>query len=306
MNISVIITVMATLFIGIAIGYFIRKIKLISQGFSRELSMLVNNVALPAYIVASVLNAERTLSTGMVFALLGFALIGYAVAIAIAFLVTRLPIFPKKDKQLYMFMMMVGNVGFMAMPVISSLYPSEALFFAAVLNMPFNIIVYSLGIYFVSGGSAEIKFSPKMLLTPGVIAAVLAIVIYILDIRTPEILNQAATLVGQMMTPCAMIVLGATLAEIPVREVFNRHAVYVQSAVKLLAVPFLVWLVLRFMISDEVVLGVAVLLFAMPTATNSTMLTLQYGGNYSLASSSVFVSTLLSLITIPVIAALLL
>lgn len=306
MNITVIFNVMATLFIGIAVGYFIRKIKLISQNFSREMSKLVNNVALPAYIIASVLSAEKTLSNGMVFALLGFAAIGYIVAIAVSFLISRLPVFPKQDKSLYMFMMMIGNVGFMAMPVISSLYGAEALFFASVLNMPFNIIVYSLGVYFVSGGKAKLKFTPKMFFTPGVVAAVLAIAIYILDIRMPDIIVDSAALVGQIMTPCAMVVLGATLSEIPVREVFNRPGVYVQSFVKLIVVPVLVWLVLQPLISDEIVLGVAVLLFAMPTATNSTMLALQYGGDYSLASSSVFVSTLLSMVTIPAIAALLL
>ena len=305
MDVRVIIDQMVILFFIMAVGYIANKCKVMTKELNRLLSSLVINVCLPFYIVSSVLTGEKSLSNGMVFAIIGYSIIAYIVVFILALILTRLPCFNNKDKKLYNFMILFGNVGFMGMPVISSIFGGDALFFASVFNMPFNFLVYSLGVYFVSGRGDEFKFSPKLFLNAGVVSSVIAIVLYVCDIHVPDVLCTAISLTGQITTPAAMLVIGSTLATIPVKRIFTNPELYLIAFIRLLLVPIAVWAVLRLIISDPTLLGVGVMLAAMPVATNASLLCLRYGGNEELASNSVFISTVLSLVTIPILSLLL-
>ncbi len=98
-----------------------------------------------------------------------------------------------------------------------------------------------------------------------------------------------------------MLVIGSTLACIPLRDVFSELRIYPLAAVKLLVIPVLARLIFGLVIADRVMLGVLVALSAMPTATNAAMLSMEYGGNEKLASKGVFLTTLFSVATIPLL-----
>jgi len=98
-----------------------------------------------------------------------------------------------------------------------------------------------------------------------------------------------------------MLIVGITLAQVPVRHVFSEWRLYPLAFVKLLVVPFVVWLIFRQFIADELMLGVLVVLSAMPTAANVAMLAIEYKGNSRIASSGVFLTTLLSGATVPLV-----
>jgi predicted permease len=117
----------------------------------------------------------------------------------------------------------------------------------------------------------------------------------------PAILKNTIDLVGGMTTPAAMLILGSTLACIPIKEVFSEIRIYFIAIVKLLIIPVVTWLILRLFVTDHLMLGVLVTLSAMPTATNATLLSMEYDGNEKLASKGVFLTTLLSVLTIPLL-----
>lgn len=303
MEISEIISQMAVLFLLLAIGYGLSRLKVIDGNSGKFLSRLVMNLAMPCTILNSVLSRdnETTGSDAAFFMLM--ILLTFAIAFAIVVPVPRLLRAAREDSGLYRFLIVFGNVGFMGFPVALSIFGEKSAFYVALFNIPFSILAFSVGIIMASGKGDKIK--PGLFINPSLIASLLAILIFFLKIPVPNILAKTAGQLGQLTTPLAMLVIGSTLASIPVTDVFKQWRLYPVTLIKLIIVPVITWLILRLIITDELMLGVLVVLAGMPTATSATMICMEYGGNERLASKGVFITTLFSMVTIPLLALLL-
>ena len=299
MNISAIITQMAVLFIVMAVGYAANKFRVLNNESDKLLSRLVIYIAMPCTILHSVLSGEATASgrDAAVFMLMA------AVSFAVFFLLSApLPLVTrarKNERGILRFMVVFGNVGFMGFPVIQAIFGTRALLYVTIFNVVFSVLCFSVGILMVSGKDG--KLSPKLFLSPTMIASILTVILFYLKPPVPAVLSSAVELVGRLTTPSAMLVLGSTLATIPLKEVFGELRIYPLAVVKLLIVPTATWLILRLFISDPLMIGVLTVLSAMPVATTATMLSMEYGGNEQLASKGIFLTTLLSVATIPLI-----
>lgn len=138
------------------------------------------------------------------------------------------------------------------------------------------------------------------------LSALATLVIALGRLRVPALAGQAIGLLGQITTPAALLIIGSSLAQLPLRSILGGPRVWAVTAVRLLLLPAVLWLILRPLVSDPLILGVAVVIAGMPVASNCTMLCLQYGGDQKLASQGTFLTTLFSLVTIPLLASLLL
>lgn len=300
MDISEIISQMAVLFIILAIGYGLNKLKVLDSNSDKLLTRLVLNLAMPCTIINSVLSRDNVVSGRDTAFFMLMILLTFAIAFALVIPLPMLLKNRKEDSGLYRYLIVFGNVGFMGFPVAMSVFGAESAFYVALFNIPFSLLAFSVGILMVSGSGG--KINPKLFINPSLIAAVLAILIFSLKISVPGIITRTAGQLGQLTTPVAMLVIGSTLAAIPPSEVFGQWRLYPVSFIKLIAVPLITWLVLRLLIDDPLMLGVLVVLAGMPTATSATMICMEYGGNERLASKGVFITTLFSLITIPLLA----
>ena len=122
----------------------------------------------------------------------------------------------------------------------------------------------------------------------------------------PELLMNTLDTLGNVTTPVAMILLGATIASMPFRELFDSWRIYAYTAVKLIVLPAVIFLLLEGLTSlGASVVAVFAVLSGMPTATNTTMVSIEYGGDQKLAAKGIFFTTLLSMVTIPVLTLLL-
>ncbi len=228
-----------------------------------------------------------------------FVFVFFAVTYIIAWPIPRLLKSPREDDGIFRFLLAFGNIAFMGYPVIQSIYGDGALFYVTLLNIPFNLLLFSLGIILTSGKREKLNL--KLFLTPTLFASLVSVLIFAFNIAMPKIIVDASALVGHMTTPGAMLVIGSTLAGIPVRDVFSEKRIYPVVFVKLIIIPVVTWLILRLFITDAQMLGILTIEAAMPTATAAAMLSLQYGGNDKLASKGVFLTTLFSAITIPLL-----
>jgi predicted permease len=231
-----------------------------------------------------------------------FMLLSLAVFLLAFIIVMPLPRLlrsPLSDRGLYRFMVVFGNVGFMGFPVIQSIFGTGAVFYVTLFNIAFSVLCFSVGIIMLSDKGT--KFNPKLLINPTMVVSLLTVLIFYTKLPVPVILKDTVTLVGRMTTPSAMLIIGSTLACISIKEVFSEYRIYMMTFVKLLVVPVLAWLLLRLFVTDRLMLGVLVALSAMPTATNATMLSMEYDGNEQLASKGVFLTTLFSVITLPLL-----
>ena len=141
----------------------------------------------------------------------------------------------------------------------------------------------------------------KDFLTPSLVTALLVIPLATIDFKAPFVVAEAIRLSGSITTPATMIILGVTLAQVPVKDVFTEWRLYPMMILKMVLVPVIAWLVFRQIVTDSFILSILVVLSAMPTAIIVAMLAIEYDNDERLASKGIFLTTLLSCATIPLV-----
>ncbi|MGI6752396.1 MAG: AEC family transporter [Anaerovoracaceae bacterium] len=301
MNMETIITQMSILFTIILLGYIIKKVGIIDEEGDKKISVLLLMVTLPALTMASVMVDEKTLSNQEVGLLFGLAGLMYLFLIGAAFILPKLLAVQEKDVGLFRFMTIFSNIGFMGFPVVRAIFGNEAVFYAAIFNIPFNLLSFTLGIYLITDGKGKGKLDYKFLLHPGIISSILSVIIYLSNISIPKPVVQVFTMVGDVTIPLSMIITGSALAILPIKEVFSDVRIYIFSLIKLLPLPVIFWWILRWFVVNQDILGVSTIMVSMPVAAAASMFATAYDGNKELASKGIFISTLMSLGTIPFI-----
>lgn len=303
MDYTHIISQMLMIFGVILAGFLSARRGIWPQELSRQLSVFVLNVTTPLLILASVMGEGLTFSTDEVLTLMLVAVLNYVVLIGAALLLPLVWHAGSAERRgLQRFMITFGNVTFIGFPVVSAVFGPRAVFYASVLTIPFNMLIFTVGISFVTGYSIRQAFRPQLVFSPCVVASAAAVVLALTGFQAPRPLASFCHLLGDMTIPSALLVIGANLSTIPLRDMAGSRFLYVVAFMKLLFLPLLVLGVFRLLRLDETVSNVAVLLSGMPIAANGIMFCLRYGRDGRLMSQGIFITTLMSLLTIPLLA----
>ena len=300
MDITAISNQMVVLFLLLLVGYAANKLGWMNAAFNKAFSGFIINVTTPALILHSVMGGEKVLTIWEILLLLAVSLISYGVIILLSMVFPKLMRMDRRDGDTFRLMIIFSNTAFMGFPVVAALMGTEALFYAAIFNMPFNFLLYTYGVRLMSGGSAQ-GFDRKTLLSPCVIAATVALILYLSPIKVPDLIVTTLDYLSGITIPGAMLILGSTLALIPLRSVFLDWRIYVLSVLKLAIIPVLVWAVVRVLPLPDMIGKMTVVMWALPVATNCTLLATQYGGDEALSSKGILITTLLSVVTIPIL-----
>lgn len=295
--------VMLTMLCMLAVGVIAARTGVVDGETNRRLSRFAMAVPQCAIILASAMNMQRGLTAGRVLLLLGVGCLMYALLLAVSLAVPRLVGVKKESRGVYSFMGAFGNVAFMGYPILRALYGSDAVFYAALIGIPFNLLAFTVGVRML-GGTAG--FDWRDLFNPALVASLVSVVIIFLPVSWPQPVMEAVNYLGDMIVPLSMIIIGASLGEQRLRDVFTSRRAYAFAPVKLLIAPVVIWAVMRLIVDDPLLLGIVTVEAAMPSATVGVMLSIQYGADERLASQMVFVSTVLSVLTIPLVCWLLL
>ncbi|MBR3289808.1 MAG: AEC family transporter [Clostridia bacterium] len=288
------------LFLVMVTGFVAGKIGIMHETFNRGLSKLVLDITLPAMVISAVINGEHTLTREQVLLLLLLSVVLYVFLILMAWIFTAVLRVPKDKVGLYRYLFIFSNIGFLGFPVVSAVFGESAVFYASVFQIPFCFLTYTLGISLIAGRE-NIHSPVKAALQPGVIAPVLALILYLLNVPVPSLVGDFVKTLGSITTPAASLIVGATIAGLPIRKLMGHWRLYPLSLLKLVAFPLLLWLLLRGIVPDPVMLGVTVILCGMPVASNATMICHEYKGDAQLSAAGVMISTVLSLLTIPLL-----
>lgn len=302
MDILHIITQMLMIFGIVLVGLFAAKRNLWAGDLDRKLSIFIMNISMPALILASVMGKDLAFENSELISLAVVAVVNYIVLIGLAYLIPHLFKVNKARLGISRFMLVFGNVSFIGYPVCDAVFGSKAVFCASVLNIPFNLLVFTIGVSFINGGKAKSAFSPRLILSPCVVASLIAVVIAVARIQMPTPVGEWFHLLGDLTTPCALLIIGSSLSHIPVRDMLGNRFVYSMTLLRLFILPLAVGGVLALMGVNPFVSDVAVVLSAMPVATNGIMLCLQYGKDERVMTQGLFFTTLLSVISIPLVA----
>lgn len=204
-----------------------------------------------------------------------------------------------------MFMMIFSNVGFMGMPILQAACGENgatAVFYAAVLNIFFNLGAFTYGVIMIGyGETITTSLNLKSLLSPGILCSVIAIIVYALNLHFPATVENAMSTVGNLTSPLAMILVGSTLASMKLKEIFNEWRIYIFALIKQFILPLMLYPVFRFFITDDLLFNVMFIEFLMPIANIALMLATEYKLDYKFVSKTIFIATVMSLITIPLV-----
>lgn len=294
-----------TLFLLILVGWGVRRLGLFTDEVTTGVSRFLVNVALPALVIDSMqLPFDPALAReGGMLALAAGAF--YAGAILFALVFPRLIRARPEERPVFAFLVVFANTGFMGYPVVNAIWGEKAVFLAAIYNLLFSLLIFTVGVLLLTGAKAGWKeVSPRVLLSPGIVSVAVGLWLFLLSVQLPEVIGGPIAMLGALTTPLSMIVIGALLARLDPRTIFGNPRVYIYAGVRLLLLPLAALVLLRPFVTDPLVLGVCVVLAAMPGATNAALFAEEYGVNPELASQAVFITTLFCIATIPWIAGL--
>ncbi|MBQ8804260.1 MAG: AEC family transporter [Tyzzerella sp.] len=293
-----------SLFLIMIVGYIMNKKGIIDDAANVRYTRLILNISLPAQIIKAFIENQGIVSNQVVLMVFGISIAAYAIYGIVGAVFVFLTKVPKRQRGTYMFMMMFGNVGYMGFPVIQAILGDEAMIYAVIFNVVFNVLVYSMGIVLINSNESEAHFEIKKLLNVPFISALISIVLYFTNIKLPDMVMDSLDIMGNMTTPVAMLILGSTIANMPIRELFDEWRIYIFTIFKLAIIPIIAILLMKLVpVESELITGCMIILSATPVATNTTMLAIEYGGDIKLGSKGVFFTTILCMITIPLITA---
>ena len=292
---------MIIILFAIGTGYLAHRLGYLGGEINQKLSRLILNITTPALILSSVVEQESLPDVRELLSILLVSAMFYTVEFAFALEAPRLVGGTPKQLGVWRFSLCFSNVGFIGYPLVTALFGAKGLFYAVMLVLPFNLLNYSLGPLMLSG---KLRFHWKQMFTPCIVVSVLALVIALAHIQLPKLVGEMAGLVGDVTIPLSLLVLGSMLAGMPARQVMASPRLWILSLLRLLVMPAVLSIVLKWLHTDSLVLGVAVAQIAMPVAVNGTMLCLEFHGDADTMAQITFLTTVLSIITIPVAAAL--
>lgn len=292
--------VMVVLFIIVVLGYALCKLGYMGEDFDRKLSSIVVDVTCPLLILSSVMG-ESLPDRTLILPLLGVGFLTYVLLLVFGFFVPRLIAADRDDQGMIGFALMFANVGFIGYPIVSSIFGAKAVFYAALLNMPNTFFIFTAGVMLVNGEYSVRKLNLKLLFSPAMIAAFVAALLVALDVHTPEIVARPVTMVGNITVPAALMIIGSSMARLPLHDIIGSPKVYVASVVRLGVVPLSLFFLFKVCGVNDIVNEINTVVIAMPVASFGTMFCMKYGRNPALMTEMTFITTVGSIFTIPLI-----
>ncbi|MCI1931769.1 MAG: AEC family transporter [Clostridia bacterium] len=286
------------LFVLLGVGFFLRKKKLVSHEARKSIINILIDIFLPCLIIKS-FNIDFSID---LLKETGEALI-FAFAAQIVYVFSSKYLYKMvKDKGRIAVLRagtICSNAAYIGMPVSEGIYGSAGLIFASIECLPLRIFTWTFGtaLFVKTSGKQVIK---TLLTHPCIISVFIGIVLMFLGFPLPKFVISSINSLGNCSTAVSMIVVGMILAEISPKEIFNGPVFYF-AALRLIVIPLVFLVILKALSTNEVVTGVTVLLAGMPAGSNTAVLASKYNGDEAFASQNIFVSTLLSMATIPII-----
>lgn len=287
-----------SLFIIALVGFYGGKKKIIDETITNGLSRLLLDLALPLLIISSF---SFTYTSDI-----GHNIVKAFIYGLIIFIITPLLVKPlfikieKRKRNILKFAMVFSNCGFMGFPIAQSVFGNEGVIYASIFNMIFNIFLWTYGVMLFSDVTSmkEIK---KVLKNPGIISAVIGLLIMIFSINIPSILLDSMKMVGGLTTPISMLIIGSLLSRANLKKLFKDITLYYGSLIKLILIPMVLYLVSNLFNEKSMVIKTFILMQAMPAGAMTSIFAESFNRDKEYSAFIVSFSTLLSVVTIPLI-----
>ena len=299
------ISMIATLFILLVVGFCAGKFKIIDSIASKRLSALILKVAQPALIIESLIGMEystENLLLGLKALALGFGIHTFMGVVAYFACIK----FKKLDeRKITEFALVFGNCGFIGIPIMRSMYGDVGAFMTSFFIVSFNILIWSWGISILARKRGDIKLTPrKIFFNFGSVPSIIGFMLFIIPaffpaFALPTFVTTSISYVGSLCTPVSTMIIGALLSTRTVKQIFGSGKVYYLCAFKLVIIPVLVCVIMKLLGFDEMWILFGTAITAMPSATAVSMQAELYDISPGYSAQCVGTSSLLSVATMP-------
>lgn len=310
MNIQVILGQMAMLFAMMFIGYILWKREWFNDYAYRQLSKIVVNILNPILVIYGVLGKSSAGNTSLVLQNLVLCIIFFLFLMIMGVVIVWIIRPNVKDRNMYQLMAAVPNVGFMGIPVITSVFGNKSMIYIVFYMLVSNVLIYTYGFTLMkksvpenerSAGKLSIKGQLKQILNAGVIASIVAVIIFFMQIKMPSPVMKFCNYMGNATIPLSMLLIGMSIAKSNLKKIFTNMKAYAFSALRMVVIPVTVVLTCKHLPLDTTVFGVFALQMAMPVGNIVALIAKDNGVDETCCTNVIVLSTLLSIITIPIV-----
>lgn len=303
-----IISNIATVFILMGVGFVCNRTGLLPEKANSYLSPLLVQVISPCMIFSNI--AQRTVTDGMPEDILATVAVssGFFIlfcAIGWFFYVRVLKLREDENCGIYIMLFATLNNGFMGFPITQAIFGDDKLFFMVFFQMTLMIFNFGPGIAIINyGGKKQLQKSSmlKNIMGPNTYAAILGLIFMITGLSLPEFVKSPVELIGACMTPVSMIVIGIQLGSSNFRKIIKNKNLLTGSMLKMILVPIVTFFIVSSLPIDDVIKIVIIFGAAFPSAVVVAPLAVTEGKDGTLAAEGIALTTLISVITIPVMA----
>lgn len=289
------LTLQLSLFLLIIVGVFAKRNSIISETGKKNISNLLINIILPCNIINSFSgNISNEIIKNSVLAVI------ISFIIQLSSIIIGKPLFKKfKDnkKPVLNYGLICSNSSFIGLPVVASIFGNTGVLYASIFQIPIRITMWTSGLALFTTSDKK-KAYKDLLKHPCIIAVEIGFLIMVANISLPEFIGNTISTLSQCTVPISMLVVGCILAECNLLQIFDWSAIYF-SFIRLIAFPALVFVILKILGVNDLIIGISILLTGMPAGSTTAILADKYGCDSGFASKVILVSTLLSIFTIP-------
>jgi malate permease and related proteins len=283
------------LFIMIAVGYVCGKIGLVTKRGAQQITSVLFYVVTPCLTISSLQSiiGQVSLNNILICALLAAAAMLVAIVISVQFF--RKSTYERR--KVLRFASAYSNCGFIGIPLVQAVLGGTGVAYASMFGAIYNFFVWSHG-YAEMSGKRSIKIK-QIILNPGLAGLAIGLPLFAFSYRIPELIAFPIDSFASLNTPLAMIVIGNFISKVDLKEIFVDADLYKLSAIRLLLIPFATFILLLPIHLDKAVVTTVLLLSAAPSGANTAMFAAQFGADAKLASKAIALTTLVSILTMP-------
>ena len=300
MEMSPLISKMLIFVVLMVIGYVCARTKFAGREFTRDASKMVINVFMSATIINSVLVADIRLDSRE----LGIVMLALCLAVGVCWIMGALScrlLRLGEREALFELLVAVMNNMFIALPVVETLFGSQAVFYCSLSCIPFNVLLYTVGVYRLRGPGSGGGINLRDIFSVPLLATMAALLIFLLPPPVPAAAKELAGTMAAATMPLSMIVIGSSLGSVSLLDAFKNWKLYILAVVRLVICPLLVWLLLGLVTEDMVLRVTSTIIAASPSGVVVSVLAIQYDKDAVFSSEGVLLTTVFSMLSIPAV-----
>ncbi len=297
MEFSIVMNQVIILFVILIIGYVAGKFNILNAAGTKKLSEVLLFVTSPMMVFHSFFieySQERLVN---ILWIMGMALGMFLISILLSKLIYRS--FDEKTKPVLLATAVFSNCGYMGLPLLKALFGDDGVFYGSFYIVVFYIFLWSYGFILFGGKGTKAQITRKVLTNPSLVAVYIGLIVFLFGIPVPSFIEGAVLAVGNMTMPLSMLIIGGVISSVKLATVFNDWRVYMASGVRLILMPLIAALIVGITGFPTQLGAILITALAMPAAAATTMFSEMFDKDAVFASKCVTISTLLSVLTIP-------